>query len=698
MATFAEELSRKLAEEASEATSENIVRKTIEDAMKRSADKGESGKDIAKSGLQALFSDASPVMKIARSLRVVPRAAYPVVATVGATALAKWAENFLPGDTRPGIKEARFILKYVAPHLVIGAAEAFGDVVSQIDQQVDKVRSDSTVADALRDKELDYVVEADMFPDRIFVPARDSDGKVQTNSDGTPVVLDRDYAFAQRMWDQTHKPDKKQTGGGKGQGQRTETIPATPFPSRLVSLQVALARISTSSVNKGDFEAIKKMLKKPDSWGAKLSARARDLLLALSVTRSKKGPLEQSLAEDFFEDLPNKGDIALIEHLAERFETCIPKPSYLLSDVDFDSIVAFIDDWLGAELTWQSKLQRSCARIWRNRGSISAGTSTKLKVALYGVIVATIGVVVVFVSCVSAMIYGIIADLTQPMLGYDDPRWPAAGMVFFGAWVITVLLFFFRPIQGLLNPIVKIFGASELWLTSFGFKFTLLVAPFGFLIPLSILTWGSLYSRFLIVGIPLLAIGSGMAFKAADVPAMARVLTIRGAKYGWIGGLIIIAVDWLIRIVPWLKVGGAIVSAWTYVANNQILASALLFAIALTLGHLLIVRTIERTKYRSGSSVIIDKKTSWFARLAVIVIALVIASLPLLKKPGKPYELDLTDLFKPKPVVTKTADPTQASTPSTQVIVSGSSDGHQHFGKLNCSELSPEGQEAVGCK
>ena len=694
MATFAEELSRKLAEEASE----NTMHDAVEGAMRRAADKGESGKDIAKSGIGALFSDASPVMRTARSLRgFVPRAAYPVIATVGATAMAKWAENFLPGDTRPGIKEARFILKYVAPHLVIGAAEAFGEVASQIDEHVDKVRSDSTVADAFRDKELDFVVEADMFPDRIFVPARDSDGKVQTNTDGTPVVLDRDYAMAQRLWDQTHKPDKKTTGGGKGQGQRTETIPATPFPSRLVSLQVALARISSGSLNSDDVEAIKKMLKKPDSWGAKLSARARDLLLALSVTRSKKGSLEQSLAEDFFKDLPNKGDIALIEHLAERFETCIPKPSYLLSDADFDSVVAFIDDWLGAELTWQSKLQRSCARIWRNRGSISTGTSTKLKVALYGLICATVGVVTLFVSCVFAMIYGITADLTQPMLGYADPRWPAAGMVFIGAWVITVLLFLLRPVQGFLNPIVRIFGASELWLTSFGFKFTLLIAPFGFLIPLSILTWGSLYSRFLIIGIPLLAIGSGMAFKAADVPAMARVLTIRGAKYGWIGGLIIIASDWLIRSVPWLTVLGTIKRAFEYVSENQILSSALLLATALVLGHFLIVRPIERTKYRSGGTLVIDKKTSWFARLAVIAIALAIATMPWVdKSDGKQYPIKLSDLFQPKSAVTKTAEP--AADPSEQKLVSYSSGGHQHFGKLNCSALSPEGREAVGCK
>jgi len=539
-----------------------------------------------------------------------------------------------------------------------------------------------------RDKTENFVVECDLFPDRIFVPARDSDGNIQKDSDGiTPFILDRDFVMAQRAWNQTHQATTKIVGDEKNM--RTVDVPAVPFPCRLVPLSVAIARISPDAMRKDDADAIKAMLKRHDSWGAKLSPQAKDLLIALSVTRSRKGPLEQMLAEDFFKDLPNKGDITLIEHLAERFEGR-KQADGSFSDTDFDSIVAFIDDWLGAELTWWSRIQRSCARIWRNRGSISKGTSCALKVALYSLIAATIAVVLLFVSSIVAIIYGMFADLSQPMFGYADPRWPAAALVFIGAWVVTILLFLLRPLQGILNPLVhKILGAGENWLTAFGYKFTLLIAPFGFLIPLAILTGASMYARFLIVGIPLLAIGIGMAFKAADVPAMARILTIRGAKYGWIGGLIIIGVDWLIRNVPWFLVGGAIKSKWTYVANNQILASALLLAITLVLGHLLIVRPIERTKYRSGNILYIDKKTSWFARLVVIVIAIVIASMPWIKT--EKHEINLADLFAPKPVVNSIVP---SPTPLLMSIPSGE---HQHSGKLDCSELSPEGREAAGC-
>jgi len=536
-----------------------------------------------------------------------------------------------------------------------------------------------------RDKTENFVVECDLFPDRIFVPARDNDGNIQKDSDGTPVILDRDFVMAQRAWNQTHQATTKIVGEGKGT--RTVDVPAVPFQCRLVPLSIAIARISPDAMRKDDADAIKAMLKRHDSWGAKLSVHAKDLLIALSVTRSRKGPLEQMLAEDFFKDLPNKGDIALIEHLAERFEGR-KQADGSFSDTDFDSIVAFIDDWLGAELTWWSRIQRSCTRIWRNRGSISKGTSRALKVAFYSLIAVTVAVVLLFVSSIAAMIYGITADLTQPILGYTDPRWPAAALVFIGAWVVTILLFLLRPLQGILNPLVhKILGTGENWLTAFGYKFTLLIAPFGFLIPLAILTGASMYARFLIVGIPLLAIGSGMAFKAADVPAMARVLTIRGAKYGWIGGLIIIAGDWLVRNIPWMMVVDARKPVWAYVANNQILSSALLLATALVLGHLLIVRPIERTKYRSGNTLYIDKNTSWFARLAVIAIALAIAAMPWIKT--EKHEIDLADLFAPKPA--------QAPSP-TPLLISLPSDGHQHSGKLDCSALSPEGREAVGCK
>ncbi|MBI2475544.1 hypothetical protein HYV69_03930, partial [Candidatus Uhrbacteria bacterium] len=160
-----------------------------------------------------------------------------------------------------------------------------------------------------RDKTENFVVECDLFPDRIFVPARDDDGNIQKDSDGvTPFILDRDFVMAQRAWNQTHQATTKTVGEGKDA--RTVDVPAVPFPCRLVPLSVAIARISPDAMRKDDADAIKAMLKRNDSWGAKLSARARDLLLALSVTRSKKGPLEQSLAEDFFKDLPNKGDIA----------------------------------------------------------------------------------------------------------------------------------------------------------------------------------------------------------------------------------------------------------------------------------------------------------------------------------------------------------------------------------------------------
>lgn len=687
MSAFSDLLAGKLAEEASE----NVMRDAIGAAMRSAADRGDSGKGIAKEGLRALFGDRSPVMGLARGLNdFVPKAAYPVIATVGATAIAKFADDLLPGDNRPAVRQARFILKYVAPHLVIGAAEAFGDVTRRIDEHVDAARSDDTTPDQDKKAALDYVVEADAFPDRIFIPARDSDDNILKNPDGTPVVSDRDFVMAQRVWDQTHKPEKKTTGG-KGQQQRTETIPATPFPCRLVPLKVAIERLSATGVLKSDIEAIRKLLKKPDSWGAKLSSKAKTVLLALSTTRSKRGPLEQTLAEDLFQDLPGKADVALIEAFAERFESRIQSDGSL-SDADYDAAVAYIDDWLGGELTRWSKLQRSCARIWRNRGSLSDENKHRMKF-WYRVLVGLAFVAIaLFCASFAAMVLGTVLNLSP---------WLGASLVFFGAWVITVLLFLFRPLQGILNPIAKIFGAEGLWLTSFGFKFTLLIAPFGLLLPLAILCGASLYARFLIVGIPLLAIGSGMAFKAADVPALARMLTIQGAKYGWIGGLLIIGVDWLIRSSAYLKVWAAIVVAWKFIAANQYLSSAILFGLALVLGNLLIVRPIERVKYRNGDSLVVDKKTSWFARLAVVAIAVVLGFLPWLKTenihtfdpfgPDKPTAADSSHSTNPapKPVAPDTGVPAQV----------GRSNGasHNHFGKLDCSALSFEGRRAVGC-
>lgn len=551
------------------------------------------------------------------------------------------------------------------------------DVARQINEKIGSVFEGRSATDTVFDDNAELVVETDQLPNRIFVPARDEKGNI-IMIDGVPVVADPDFVTAQRAWNFAQTQEKK-----------TRDEPRR-FPHRLVPLSVAIERIGTTCSNRNDLDAVKKMLSKSPSWGDRLSDSAKSLLLALSITRSKKSPLEQKLAEDFFKDLPDNGDIALLEALAKNLEAKPRRPDGSLSDDDFDAAVAFMDDWLGAELTWWSRVQRFCSRLWQNRARMGAGTTRKIKFAFWVLVGISVAIVVLFVSSFAAMVYGTTVDLTKPMFGHADPRGMAATLVFVGAWTITVLLFLLRPMQGILNPLVhKILGVSETWLTSFGHKFTLLIAPFGFILPIALLTGTSLYARFLIVGIPLLAIGSGAAFKVAEVPAMARMLTIRAAKYGWIIGLLIIGVDWSIRNAPWTEIWAGIEFLWTHAAENKYIASVVLFAIALPLGHVLIVRPIERTKYHTGSTLIVDKDKSWFTRLIVSALAIFIAALPWLESKEK-------TVVKLVPVLISTPAPAQAPVP-TPAISNDHSHSHQRSSRIKCENLSYEGRRAYGC-
>lgn len=559
------------------------------------------------------------------------------------------------------------------------------DVARQINKKIGSVFEGRSATDTVFDDNAELVVETDQLPNRIFVPARDEKGNI-IMIDGVPVVADPDFVVVQRAWNFAQTQEKK-----------TRDEPRR-FPHRLVPLSVAIERIGTAGSNRNDLDAVRTMLRKSQSWGDRLSDSAKSLLLALSITRSKKSPLEQKLAEDFFKDLPDNGDIALLEALAKNLEAKPRRPDGSLSDDDFDAAVAFMDDWLGAELTWWSRVQRFCSRLWQNRARMNADTTRKIKFAFWVLVGISVAIVALFVFSIAAMIYGTLVDLTQPLLG-KDPRRMAASLVFVGAWTTTIILFLLRPLQGILNPVVhKILGASENWLTNTGLKFTLLIAPLGFIMPLALLCGASIYARLLIIGLPLLAIGSIAAFKAAEVPAMARMLTIRAAKYGWIVGLLVIGIDWLIRSDVILKVWTAVVLAWKFVVANQYLSSVLLFAFVLMLGNLLIVRTIERTKYRSGNTLVIDKKTSWFARFAVVVIAIVIALLPWIDT----RNMQKFDPFAPNQAATNvnpdTTAPPKTIAPDAGVPAqAGRNRGASHIRKLDCSELSFEGRRAVGC-
>lgn len=671
---------------------EAVVHETMADAVRSAAAAGESDKSIAKRVLKALADPNGPVMTFAQSL---PGFALPILGAALAHLLGKsgFVDKILPDDARPAVRQAKFIIKTVGPGVLIGALSGLRDAAQDIDREIDKVRSDSTIADDQAVKGLDWVVMSQLMPGRIFVPGRDSDGNVRYGRDGVPIVLNPDWTSYKAMWDSTHKSTTRQVSGGKGKPPRTVTDPADAFPWELLKLSEAVARVGdTGAIASADLEQLKVLTAPSKSWGSKLSPRAHRWLFALALTRSRQDPMAQTESEDFFKDLPGKADIALIEDIAERQEASI-LPDSSLPQAEYETAISYIDSFLGAELTWQNKLLRLGSRIWRGRGRMNP----TFRNVLVGIGWATVIFNVLQVALFLLAFWWMIKSM------FSEPSWFHAMRTIGSATVIIVMLFTLRIWQRLGSPIfVGLLKMPTEYLAEFGWKFTFILLPvyiIGFaLIPeIGI----SMIARVLILMLAFVSLCRGMGYKSAGVPAKAQLLAIKGADYGWLVAIGIVAIDWMVRQAWPSATGGWIAGVasivWLHINANQWVASALLFALVFFPGMLL-VRRMYRSRSVTATTVTITQHRHGFATLLVFLIALIVAiSVPWFSKTRHEYD----PLAVKSSAASTTASPVAPVTIDTPAPTTStsrrSSHGHTHSGQIDCDRLSDAGKVAYGC-
>lgn len=669
-----------------EEVAEEAATQAVAGEMRASADAGDTGKTVAKKSLKAFFGPMGPVMALARTL---PGWTFPLLGTAFAAMLKKssFVDKLLPDDGRPAIREAKFLLKNIGPHAVIGVFTGYAQAAAQIDRKVDEARSDPYTPDDQAKKELDWVVVCEQyFPGRIFVPARAADRSIRMN--GTvPLINDPDFVSYKAMWDSTHKATTRQVGGGRGQQARTENVQADPFPFELVPLSEALDRASRRGGNiaQADLAALRAMLATPQSWGAKLSRRAKNLLLALSETRARKSPLEQMTSESFFKDLPNKGDIALIEHIAEMFEGRI-RADGTFSDADYEAAISHIDSFLGAELNPIERAMRAGGRMLHNRSPLS----NKIKVVVGGL-------------AISALIWNVFlwgtflvsAVMVAKSLFAHPSVQTAITMIVLSTWMM-IILFLLKVYQGLLTQVAKLFGLSKDWLTDLGRQMT------AALIPIYVIAIGmfpqiavSFFARCLILVLVCINIARGMLYKVSPVPSAAGDLTYKGAKYGWIVIASIVAVDWVIRNILLAITSGVstgATSSWKYLVDHQWVASFVLFVVVMVVGCWIVHRLFQ-TRIRAGSTVLVENGHTGLMKFGVFIVAVGLAvAIPWFA--GGRHEFDpLADYKKPAATSTTPAASAAFTKPST----TKATHPHRHTGQLDCAELSYEGAKAAGC-
>ena len=118
---------------------ERLIHDMISKGMSDAAHAGKNDVEIAAAGLKA--AEHQDIFdKVAHDVPGLTSTMFS--AAIAAKLQGVDFDKLLPGNTHPGVTAAKFFLKDIAPHIIIGAGEGFGDKLSDaIDRAVGKVRS-----------------------------------------------------------------------------------------------------------------------------------------------------------------------------------------------------------------------------------------------------------------------------------------------------------------------------------------------------------------------------------------------------------------------------------------------------------------------------------------------------------------------------------------------------------------------------
>lgn len=700
---------------------EQRFHEVVERTFREAADQGNSGKTIFSRVLKAVAKPNGLVMTFARTM---PGFSLPVMGAAIAYILerSRIVDALLPGDSRSAVRHARALLKTASGSAIIGALSGIRDAAVMdtaetdraIDRAIDEIISEPGTPDEELTLEWDKVAVTYLMPDRAFPVARDG-GSIRYGSDGVPVVNSADWARYKAMWDSTHKPTTKQVSGGKGKKSTTQVVPAEHFPFQLLRFEDAVAQGCFDQATPADLDAIRAMMpSKPVEWWDEVGREVRRMFLLISRSVRQGTALQYAMREDHIEDVIGKKGIPFLKDLAAFYNPRATADNRLTPE-DLEDLIAAFDVALGSELTSWNKLQRRVSQIWSGRGSLSAFA----KACLYSIF----GLVVFFnlasVALFLTAIVGIIVGAFMPYEGpwsffgtvYAQPNWLAAGLMFVGGIVITVMLFPLRIWQRVLAPFfVGILRAPSEYLAEFGWRFTFALLPlFAFVIG-ALLMESSITVRVVIVTLVCMGISGGMGRKVARQFASAELLTFRAARYEGIVIIAILALDWVIRNAPFSMIGNWIVDKVGQVSpyfNNQWVASFVLFW-ALFIPLLLLVRWVYRLKSEGAINRFVLQQRHGFATFLVFIVFITAAAIAVAVPWFASTRREFDPLGPSKPAAASTTAPAAPTSPATVIIpqfTTAPARTRTHsrartrtpVGELDCNRLSPPGKVAYGC-
>ncbi len=615
---------------------ERQVRKSIESALRKSAERGEEGGQAAKSVLSFLFNQKSEIMR-----RAAPIVGFtlPLLGSAVAGVIKKpgFFDSILPNDSRPGVKQAKMVLQTIAPAFAIGASEAVGDAIKRV---VDSKVSDKvTTPEAQQTKPLDRPVISRMIPGRVFICEAHEDGRTKMGADQLPVISDREWRNAVRLWEAAYNAAGGHSGRNNGRDESSR------FPYEHVSFETAADLMFGEGGTNVDADKLLELKKGPDKPKAGYAAftdATVNVLEALAGTVSGMSDFDYDQAEDLIKDQFKEIDPAKV-NLLGRFQSAIqPGEVTHFTPAKYKQILTFIDTMLGGERNWFNTARRHFRSFLDRHGSTGDSFFERAKwlfkwIWSYArwVLLAGSFPFIFFVICFCTAAYGTF------MLdsGGDKELLISVRCLVFGTWGMLISLTFLKVVDVVFRPIGTWVGMAPDAFTDIGRKVSAFVGVYGFLMVL-VKLWASGLGMFLLPHYLLLASAAGsygfmmMALSAGWI-GQTKLWVLEGAtaiKKLVVGALIAsLAGSFLLGLIKsglgttWFeKTWNAM---WANFYENRLFASIVILAIYVVV-VIAFARLTERFRSFTNNGTTYVKEFSGMAQFAGFLIGLALILLP----------------------------------------------------------------------
>ncbi|MEK7451949.1 MAG: hypothetical protein AAB664_01300, partial [Patescibacteria group bacterium] len=277
---------------------ERLIHEAISKGMGNAANEGKNDVEVVSAGLRA--ADDPGVFQALKAK--IPGLTSTMFAAALSTKLQQMDfDKILPGDNRLVVKMAKYALKFIVPHIIMGAGDGFGDVINRAVSAVRSNPKDVIVQDKPGSADFVCWIKTDLGQNSpFFLIEYDADKNIRLHSPNVPMCYGPEFQRIKAVWDRAHGPRKEKVPieyppGQNNQNNRNrpreheEWILAVELPCEIIPIETAFHRLdhNLSGISPEVASEIKKQFAKPEkekSWAEKLTEPTKDVMMAFSRT------------------------------------------------------------------------------------------------------------------------------------------------------------------------------------------------------------------------------------------------------------------------------------------------------------------------------------------------------------------------------------------------------------------------------